>query len=292
MLPSRLFQRTAARQHLCLRIIDAATTAGARQHLLLRRTLSTSSTGTTTRTAPATPTDAAASTVPEVTLSEITAAAYRIKDEVVSHRFARCALMLLSLTSLVLSLPLVTSLARLTDPPSPLTTPQVHTTCNRSNRLSELFGMELFTKNEYEQVTGSFKERGGANVIAQLDDAQRKAGVIAASAGNHALALAFHGPRSDVPVTVVMPEIAPLTKVNNCRSYGAEVIQAGGHLLEARDAAAEIGIDRGMVYVNGYDDVGIIAGQGTIGLESKSLHGAPSHTDRKHLGTSTHTVAL
>ena len=130
--------------------------------------------------------------------------------------------------------------------------------------------MELFTKNEYEQVTGSFKERGGANVIAQLDDAQRKAGVIAASAGNHALALAFHGPRSDVPVTVVMPEIAPLTKVNNCRSYGAEVIQAGGRLLEARDAAAEIGIDRGMVYVNGYDDVGIIAGQGTIGLESKS----------------------
>ena len=143
----------------------------------------------------------------------------------------------------------------------------VHTPFEKSLRLSELFDCEIYTKLEFRQATGSFKERGAANVILQLDGEQRKKGVVAASAGNHALALARHGPRSGVPVTVVMPVIAPLTKVSNCRSMGARVLLAGNHLLEARDIADDLRQKEGLTYVNGYDDLAILAGQGTVGLE-------------------------
>jgi threonine dehydratase len=136
-----------------------------------------------------------------------------------------------------------------------------------SRRLSELFDATIYTKLEFKQATGSFKERGAANVILQLDDAQMQRGVVAASAGNHALALARHGPRSGVPVTVVMPVVAPLTKVSNCRSMGARVIVEGNHLLESRAIADKLIQQEGLTYVNGYDDPAILAGQGTIGLE-------------------------
>jgi threonine dehydratase len=116
----------------------------------------------------------------------------------------------------------------------------VYTPFEKSLRLSELFDCEIFTKLEFRQATGSFKERGAANVILQLNSEQRKKGVVAASAGNHALALARHGPRSGVPVTVVMPVVAPLTKVSNCRSMGARVLLGGNHLLEARNIADDL----------------------------------------------------
>jgi threonine dehydratase len=143
----------------------------------------------------------------------------------------------------------------------------INTPFLEAEQLSSLFDVQLFTKLEFKQSTGSFKERGAANVVLQLTPEQRAKGVIAASAGNHALALARHGPRNQCPVTVVMPVVAPLTKVSNCRNMGARVIVDGGHLLESRTIADTLIEQEGMTYVNGYDDPAILAGQGTIGLE-------------------------
>ena len=92
-------------------------------------------------------------------------------------------------------------------------------------------------------------------------------GVIAASAGNHALGLAYHAQSLRIPATVVMPRFAPLTKVVNCRRLGAEVVLAGTNIAEARAHADQVAATRGLTYINGFDDPGIIAGQGTIGLE-------------------------
>ncbi len=141
------------------------------------------------------------------------------------------------------------------------------TPCTHSVPLSELTGCEIDCKHEQLQRTGSFKERGACNALLSLTLTERKTGVIAASAGNHALGLAYHGSRIGVPVTVVMPRSAPLMKVANCRSLGAEVVLHGDHFDEARDHAMEIGRDSGARYVNGFDDAAIIAGQGTMGLE-------------------------
>ncbi len=127
--------------------------------------------------------------------------------------------------------------------------------------------MEIFCKLEYLQRTGSFKERGARNALLLLSDDHRKAGVIAASAGNHALGLAYHAQLLGIPATVVMPRFAPLTKVANCRKFGARVVLHGSTLAEARQRADEIRSTDGQTYINGYDDDAIIAGQGTIGLE-------------------------
>ena len=107
----------------------------------------------------------------------------------------------------------------------------VRTPCGMNPSLSALCGCEIWTKNEFEQRTGSFKERGARNALLTLGEAARAKGVIAASAGNHALALAFHGRELGVPVTVVVPTTAPLVKQGRCRSYGARV------LLHGRDIA-------------------------------------------------------
>eukprot|EP00755_Sulcionema_specki_P031019 Sspe_Gene.95732::Locus_68035_Transcript_1_1_Confidence_1.000_Length_1448::g.95732::m.95732/K01754/E4.3.1.19, ilvA, tdcB; threonine dehydratase len=131
---------------------------------------------------------------------------------------------------------------------------------------------ELLLKHEHRQVTGSFKERGGLNTMMQLSPEQRKIGVIAASAGNHALALAYHGNRLGIPVTVVMPEFAPLAKVSRCREYGAEVHLHGANIQEARERATEMQKDKGQRYINGFDDPEIIAGAGTIGIEILEQH--------------------
>lgn len=139
--------------------------------------------------------------------------------------------------------------------------------CPASIPLSEMTGAKIFCKLEYLQRTGSFKERGAANAILQLTDAQKKAGVIAASAGNHALGLSYQGKLSNVPVVVVMPEIAPLTKIANCRRLGAEVILHGHNLAEAYTHAHSIATERQLTYINGYDMPAVIAGQGTMGLE-------------------------
>lgn len=141
------------------------------------------------------------------------------------------------------------------------------TPCPRSNALSELTGSRIYCKLDYLQQTGSFKERGAANALLSLDDAQRSRGVIAASAGNHALALAYHGRRLHISVTVVMPRFAPLIKVATCRRYGANVVLHGDDFSAAFDHAQQLRDQQQLTYIHGYDDPAIIAGQGTVGLE-------------------------
>jgi threonine dehydratase len=141
------------------------------------------------------------------------------------------------------------------------------TVVHRSRRMSALLGANVYFKNEYELPTGSFKERGARNAMLLLEPDQKKRGVVAASAGNHALALAYHGQQLGIPVTVVMPRIAPITKVQNCRDLGATVLVQGAHIGEAREAAAQLGEERGYTYINGFDHPAIIAGAGTMGME-------------------------
>lgn len=143
----------------------------------------------------------------------------------------------------------------------------VTTPCPESLALSELSGCRVFCKLDYLQRTGSFKERGAANALALLPLEKQRRGVIAASAGNHALALAYHGRRLGVPVTVVMPRFAPLIKASTCARLGARVVHDGESFSEARSRADAIAAEEGLTYVHGYDDPAVIAGQGTLGLE-------------------------
>jgi len=142
-----------------------------------------------------------------------------------------------------------------------------HSPCPASIPLSEITGMEIFCKLDNLQRTGSFKERGARNALAQLSAEQKKRGVIAASAGNHAQALAYQGKLLGIPATVVMPKFAPLIKVNNCQKLGANVVLHGKDFAEAKARAHEIAKERDLAYIDGYDDPAIIAGQGTMGLE-------------------------
>jgi threonine dehydratase len=139
--------------------------------------------------------------------------------------------------------------------------------CATSIPLSEITGMEIFCKLDNLQRTGSFKERGARNALVQLSDEQKKRGVIAASAGNHAQALAYQGKLLGIPATVVMPKFAPLIKVNNCQKLGATVVLGGKDFAAAKIRAHEIANEIGLAYIDGYDDPAIIAGQGTMGLE-------------------------
>lgn len=141
------------------------------------------------------------------------------------------------------------------------------TSCSRSDALSDLCGFSLYLKHDYQHRTGSFKERGARNALLLLTEEQRARGVVAASAGNHALGLSYHGRLLGIPVTVVMPILSPLIKSETCRSFGAKVILHGENLGEAKCFADEIAARDGLTYINGYDDAAIIAGQGTIGLE-------------------------
>jgi threonine dehydratase len=139
--------------------------------------------------------------------------------------------------------------------------------CQSSIPLSEITGMEIFCKLDNLQRTGSFKERGARNALAQLPPEQQGRGVIAASAGNHAQALAYQGKVLGIPATVVMPKYAPLIKIGNCQKFGATVVLHGKDFAEAKAHAHGIGEERGLAYIDGYDDPAIIAGQGTMGLE-------------------------
>jgi threonine dehydratase len=141
------------------------------------------------------------------------------------------------------------------------------TPCAFSQSLSDLTGARVFVKLENLQMTGSFKERGAANVLLQLPPAERKRGVVTASAGNHGLAVAFHAARLGVGAVIVMPEWAPLTKVTAARRHGAEVVLHGENYDEAYARAREVEAERGLVFVHPFDDPRVIAGQGTIGLE-------------------------
>ena len=139
--------------------------------------------------------------------------------------------------------------------------------CPASIPLSELSGMSIFCKLDNLQRTGSFKERGAANALRKLTPEQRRQGVIAASAGNHALGLAYQGKRLDIPVTVVMPRFAPLVKQTTCRQLGATVVLEGESLAEAKTRADAIAAETGQIMIHGFDNPDIIAGQGTLGLE-------------------------
>eukprot|EP00429_Kryptoperidinium_foliaceum_P010045 CAMPEP_0176003166 /NCGR_PEP_ID=MMETSP0120_2-20121206/1029_1 /TAXON_ID=160619 /ORGANISM="Kryptoperidinium foliaceum, Strain CCMP 1326" /LENGTH=238 /DNA_ID=CAMNT_0017335791 /DNA_START=97 /DNA_END=809 /DNA_ORIENTATION=+ len=137
------------------------------------------------------------------------------------------------------------------------------TECYKSYFLSELVGAEVYLKPEFQQFTGSFKERGARNAILQLMREKGKdglKGVVAASAGNHALALAYHGRELGVPVTVVMPTVAPLAKVDKCRKFDARIIIEGTHIGESKLYAEGLVEEEGLTYVNGYDDPPIVAG--------------------------------
>ncbi len=139
--------------------------------------------------------------------------------------------------------------------------------CLASPGLSRLCGGQVYLKQDQLQLTGSFKERGARNKLSQLDLAQRARGVITASAGNHALGLAWHGQQLGIPVTVVMPLQAPLVKSARCRAFGAEVLHRGEHYEDARTAALALSAESGKLFIHGFEDDDIISGQGTIGLE-------------------------
>ena len=139
--------------------------------------------------------------------------------------------------------------------------------CPDSIPLSEITGCRIVCKLDNLQRTGSFKERGARNALLQLPAAQKKRGVIAASAGNHALGLAYHGKLLGIPVTVVMPDYAPLIKISTCRRLGARVIVRGRDFTEARAEADALVASESLTYIHGFDAPDIIAGQGTIALE-------------------------
>jgi threonine dehydratase len=141
------------------------------------------------------------------------------------------------------------------------------TPCAYSQTLSELTGTRCHVKLENLQMTGSFKERGAANLLLQLDADERRRGVAAASAGNHGLAVAFHAARLGIPATIVMPTAAPLIKVTSARRYGADVILHGDNYDEAYEHAQAVAAERGAVFVHPFDDGRVVAGQGTLGLE-------------------------
>ena len=139
--------------------------------------------------------------------------------------------------------------------------------CAYSETLSRLTGSRCFVKLENLQMTGSFKERGAANKLLTLSDAERARGVVAASAGNHGLAVAFHSERLGIRSVIVMPEWAPLIKVTSARYHGAEVVLAGANYDEAYAHARQIQTERGLTFIHPFDDPAVIAGQGTLGLE-------------------------
>jgi len=134
-------------------------------------------------------------------------------------------------------------------------------------KLSQLTGASVFVKYENLQVTGSFKDRGALVKLMALSEEERRRGVLAMSAGNHAQAVAYHAKRLGVPALIVMPEQTPFVKVGNTEAFGATVVLAGETVQEARDKALGIGAERGLTFVHPYDDPLVMAGQGTVGAE-------------------------
>jgi threonine dehydratase len=141
------------------------------------------------------------------------------------------------------------------------------TALRRSRTLSEITGADVFIKFENLQFTASFKERGALNKLLALTPQERAKGVIAASAGNHAQALAYHGQRLGVPVTIVMPKATPTVKVEHTRRFGAEVVIEGESYDEAGEHAAAIRRQFDLVLVHPFDDLEVMAGQGTVAKE-------------------------
>src|SRR5499433_1111771 len=143
----------------------------------------------------------------------------------------------------------------------------LHTPMLPAPPLSALTDAEVYVKYENLQVTNSFKERGACVKLAALDESERRRGVIAMSAGNHAQAVAYHARRLGIPATIVMPTTTPFVKVKATQMLGAKVVLSGETLLEAQMRTEVLAAERKLVWVHPYDDVRIIAGQGTIALE-------------------------
>ena len=136
-----------------------------------------------------------------------------------------------------------------------------------SRTLSEVIGAEVWLKFENLQFTAAYKERGALNKLLQLSEEERARGVIAASAGNHAQAVAYHARRLGIPATIVMPESTPTVKVTQTAGHGATVVLFGKIVDDAFAKARELALENGYVFVHAFDDPQIIAGAGTVGLE-------------------------
>jgi threonine dehydratase len=143
----------------------------------------------------------------------------------------------------------------------------VATPCAISPALSELVGMRIWVKRDDLQRTGAFKERGARNALLSLSPEERARGVVAASAGNHALGLAYHGRGLGIPVTVVVPVTAPDVKKDRCRTLGANVVVHGRSFDESQAHALSLANATGATVVHPFDDLRVIAGQGTMALE-------------------------
>jgi threonine dehydratase len=143
----------------------------------------------------------------------------------------------------------------------------IETPCLPSRTLSALTGCDVFLKFENLQFTASFKERGALNKMAQLTAAERANGVLAVSAGNHAQGVAYHAQRMGIPATIVMPRFAPGVKVERTRGFGATVVLEGDTFDDARAHGLALAQQRGLTVVHPYDDLAVMAGQGTIALE-------------------------
>jgi len=147
-------------------------------------------------------------------------------------------------------------------------TPFVH-----SEKFSRQTGNAIFLKLENLQMTGAFKERGALNKILLLSEEERRRGVIAASAGNHAQAVAYHATKRGIKAQICMPLTTPLVKVSATRGYGAEVILAGANYDEACEEALRRCKEFGLTFIHPFDDEAVIAGQGTLGIEMLEQHG-------------------
>jgi len=141
------------------------------------------------------------------------------------------------------------------------------TPMHHSRTLSKATGADVWVKYENQQLTGAFKERGALNRLLQLSDDERQRGVIAASAGNHAQALAHHAQLLAIPTTIVMPRATPHVKVEQTRARGAKIVLEGDTFDDAYDHAMKLREAQNLVFVHPFDDASVIAGQGTLALE-------------------------
>src|SRR5208337_4678165 len=139
--------------------------------------------------------------------------------------------------------------------------------CVHSQMFSNLTGNSIFFKLENLQMTGSYKERGALNKILLLTPDERRRGVIAASAGNHAQAVAYHATKRGIASQIVMPLTTPLVKVSATRGHGAEVILFGANYDEACQEALRRCAEQSLTFIHPFDDAAVIAGQGTLGIE-------------------------
>ncbi len=143
----------------------------------------------------------------------------------------------------------------------------VRTPTMHCEAISRITGAEVWLKLDTLQATGAFKERGAANRLALLDQSERRGGVIAVSAGNHAQAVARHSSLLGIASTIVMPQFTPTTKVTRTSSWGATVLLHGSSLAEAAEEAHRLASENGFTFIHPYDDDAVIAGQGTLALE-------------------------